>query len=218
MSCSTRSSAGARCYPLMPWATCPWCADSCSACSSAWVRCGLMSKTTFLMVPVNANGARFGVAAVDDAAVVAADVHARVAGEPERDGVVHPALADFVSVGEQADVPAGGGLGRVGVEFQPDVDLAGGQGGIGFLPVDLDAHHRVGVLELAVLRRTVRSRPGGRPRRRSRPRRRPQVSPGRRRSRRSGCRSGGSCRTRCSARHRSRCRSVCPGSGGRRPK
>ena len=45
-------------YPLMPWATCPWCADSCSAPSSAALRCGLMSKTTFRMVPVNENGAR----------------------------------------------------------------------------------------------------------------------------------------------------------------
>jgi len=27
-------------YPLMPWATCPWCADSCSAWSSSALRCG----------------------------------------------------------------------------------------------------------------------------------------------------------------------------------
>jgi hypothetical protein len=44
-------------YPLIPWAMCPWWADSCSAWSSSADRCGLMSKTTFLMVPVNANGA-----------------------------------------------------------------------------------------------------------------------------------------------------------------
>ena len=52
----TPSGRGAG-YPLMPWATCPWCADSCSAWSSSALRCGLMSKTTFLTVPVNANGA-----------------------------------------------------------------------------------------------------------------------------------------------------------------
>ncbi len=53
---ATGSMAG---YPLMPWATCPWCADSCSVFSSAALRCGLMSKVTFFMVPVNVNGARF---------------------------------------------------------------------------------------------------------------------------------------------------------------
>ena len=44
-------------YPLMPWAMCPWCADSCSAWSSSELRRGLMSKMTFFTVPVNAKGA-----------------------------------------------------------------------------------------------------------------------------------------------------------------
>jgi hypothetical protein len=41
-------------YPLVPWTTCPWCADSWSAWSSSAHR---LSKTTFLMLPVNAKGA-----------------------------------------------------------------------------------------------------------------------------------------------------------------
>jgi hypothetical protein len=41
--------------------------------------------------------------------------------------VVHPALADLLSAGEQANVAAGGGFGRVGMELQADADLAGGQ-------------------------------------------------------------------------------------------
>src|SRR6185437_10454846 len=51
---------------------------------------------------------------VDNPSVVAADVHARVGREADRDRVVHPALADGLVVDVQGHFPAGGGLGRVG--------------------------------------------------------------------------------------------------------
>src|SRR4051812_27981331 len=50
-----------------------------------------------------------GVAAVDDQAVVAADIHAGVAAEPERDGVIHAAAADRLAVDEQGDLAGCGG-------------------------------------------------------------------------------------------------------------
>src|SRR3954465_7369844 len=54
-----------------------------------------------------------GVAAVDDQAVVAADIHAGVAAEPERDGVIHAAAADRPRRDAPGAPPGGrGGGGR----------------------------------------------------------------------------------------------------------
>src|SRR3954452_3766908 len=92
-----------------------------------------------------------GVAAVDDEAVVAADVHAGVAAEPERHGVVHPAAADRLAGDEQGDLARGGGFRRVGGEGELDVHLARRERSFGFLAVLEDAEERVGVLELSVL-------------------------------------------------------------------
>ena len=71
-----------------------------------------MSNTTFFTVPVKAKGFSVLVAEVDDPAVVAADVHAGVAGEPDRHGVVHPPLADRSVVDEQRHLAAGRRLWR----------------------------------------------------------------------------------------------------------
>ena len=84
-----------------------------------------MSNVTFLMVPVKANGFSVLVGEVDDAAVVAADVHAGVAGEPDRHGVVHPAFADGPVVDEERHLAAGRRRRPVGRELHADGHLAG---------------------------------------------------------------------------------------------
>ena len=65
------------------------------------------------------------VAAVDDEAVVATDVHPGVAGEASRHGVLHPPTRDRLAVDEQRHLAAGRRLRRVGGEDELDVDLAG---------------------------------------------------------------------------------------------
>src|SRR6476469_5877941 len=65
-----------------------------------------------------------GVASVDDLAVVAAHVEARVAAEPERHRVVDSAASDWLSVDEQRDLTGRGGLRLVGGEGQLDVDIS----------------------------------------------------------------------------------------------
>ena len=60
-----------------------------------------MSNTTFFTVPVKANGFRSVVGRIHHATVVPADVHPCVRREPDRDGVVHPPLADRSVIDEQ---------------------------------------------------------------------------------------------------------------------
>ena len=127
-------------------AACSW-----SACASSSLRCGATSKTTCLISPVKRERRLVGVAAVDDEAVVAADVHAGVAREAARHGVLHPPARDRLAVDEQRHLAAGRRLRRVGREDELDVDLAGRQRLLGRLGVLEHAEHRVGVLELPVL-------------------------------------------------------------------
>ena len=92
-----------------------------------------------------------GIASVDDQAVVQADVHAGVAAEDERDGVIHSAAADRLAVDEQRDLTRGSGLGLVRREDHLDVHVARRQLVFGLLFVLEHSQERVGVLELPVL-------------------------------------------------------------------
>ncbi len=91
------------------------------------------------------------VVAVDDAAVVASDVHPRVAGEPDRHGVVHPPFADGPVVDVQRHFAAGRRRRAVGRELHAHGHVAGREILLGDLFEGEHAHHRVGVGELAVL-------------------------------------------------------------------
>ena len=65
--------------------------------------------------------------AVDGQAVVAADVHAAVAREPDGDSLVQAALADLAVVGPQGYGAARARPGLVGVELHADRHVAGWQ-------------------------------------------------------------------------------------------
>ena len=138
-------------YPLMPWAMCPWCADSCSACSSSRAQVRLDVEDDLLHGSGEREWRPVRVGAVDYAAVVAADVHARVAGEPERARCGPSGPCRSPCRWRTGDVAAGGGLGRVGVELHPDGDFTGGQRPVSDSACTTDAHHRVGVLSLPSL-------------------------------------------------------------------
>ena len=64
------------------------------------------------------------VTSVHDQAVVSADVHAGVAAEDERHGVIEPAAADGLAVDLQRDLAGGGGLGLVRGEDHLDGHVA----------------------------------------------------------------------------------------------
>src|SRR5262245_20052583 len=66
-----------------------------------------------------------GIAQVDDVAVVAADVHPGVEGEPRRDRVLHAAARHLGSVDEQRDLSPSRGLWFVSGEHQLDADVSG---------------------------------------------------------------------------------------------
>jgi hypothetical protein len=65
--------------------------------------------------------------------------------------MVDAPAADWLVVDQQGDLAAGGRPGGVGGEHQLDGDLAGGERLGRLLVVDGHAHHRVGVLQLAVV-------------------------------------------------------------------
>ena len=91
------------------------------------------------------------VGEVDDQAVVAADVHARVGREEHRHRTWHPALADLLVVGPQRHVAAGARLGLVGLEQHLHGHVAGRDLLRGHLLVGLDAQERVGVVQQALV-------------------------------------------------------------------
>src|SRR4051812_23021037 len=64
------------------------------------------------------------VAGVDDASVVTADVQSRVAGEPDRHGVVDAALRYGKVLDEESDLAARSRRGPVGRELHAHVHLA----------------------------------------------------------------------------------------------
>ena len=68
------------------------------------------------------------VAPVDDQAVVAADVHARVSGEAGRYGVLHPTRGDRVSVDEQRHPLPVAGLGSSAAKTISTVTSPSGSG------------------------------------------------------------------------------------------
>ena len=79
--------------PCAAWA---WCATACTACSSLALRMGLDVEDDLLDGAGERERLSVGVAQVDHAAVVAADVHACVGGEPHRHRVVHPSATHRV--------------------------------------------------------------------------------------------------------------------------
>src|SRR6266576_5367037 len=92
-----------------------------------------------------------GVAAIHRQAVVAADVHARVAGEADGDGVLHATASDPLVVDVQGHLAARCRLGRVGGELHSHVDAPGRQPRLRLLLELEHAYEGVGVLQLAVL-------------------------------------------------------------------
>ena len=65
--------------------------------------------------------------------------------------MIHPPLADRPVVDEEGHLAAGGRFRLVGRELHAHRHLALGRCLLGLLPEDEDAHHRVGVRQLAVV-------------------------------------------------------------------
>ena len=103
------------------------------------------------------DGAREGVRGlglvgeVDDEAVVAANVHARVGRAQDRHRMRHPAFADLLVVRPQRDLATGARLGLVGLEEHAHGHVTCGDLLRRHLLVGLDTQERIGVMQQALV-------------------------------------------------------------------
>lgn len=88
------------------------------------------------------------IAAVNDQAVVAADVHAGIGGKGQRHRLGQLTLSDQPIVGPERHPTTGGGDGLMGIEQHPHRDIPGGERLAGHLPVGFDAQEGVGVVQV----------------------------------------------------------------------